>query len=142
MKSREEQRSQDKNEGQRLDIWLWASRFYKSRKIATDAVKGGHVWVNRKRGKPSTMVGINDELRVKRFPYEYTVIVIALSKKRLGAPLARELYQETESSRSNREQKQQQLRDQRAAIKYDRKRPGKRDRQKMLEIKTQNPEYE
>jgi len=142
MKSREEQRPQNKNEGQRLDIWLWASRFYKSRKIATDAVKGGHVWVNSKRGKPSTMVDINDELRIKRFPYEHTVIVSALSRKRLGAPLARELYQETESSRSSREQKQQQLRDQRAAIKYDRKRPGKRDRQKMLEIKTQNPEFE
>jgi ribosome-associated heat shock protein Hsp15 len=142
MKSSEKQRSQDNTEGQRLDIWLWASRFYKSRKIATDAVKGGHVWVNRKRGKPSTMVSINDELRIKHFPYEYTVVVGALSRKRLGAPLARELYQETESSQRSRKRKQQQLRDQRAAIKYDRKRPGKRDRQKMLEIKTQNPEYE
>ncbi|MGI9319691.1 MAG: S4 domain-containing protein, partial [bacterium] len=70
MKSAGDQHKLDADQGQRLDIWLWVSRFYKSRKVATDAVKGGHVWVNKKRGKPSRIVRVNDEIRIKRYPLE------------------------------------------------------------------------
>ena len=127
---------------QRLDIWLWASRFYKSRRIASDAVKGGHVWVNSKRSKPSRKVKINDELRIKRFPHEYTVIITALSAKRLSAQLAKALYQETELSKDKRLETAQLLKNQKAGVRFDRQRPGKRARSKMLDIKHQNPEFE
>ena len=142
MKSRGKPHEKDDSNNQRLDIWLWASRFYKSRKIASDAVKGGHVWVNSKRSKPSRKVKINDELRIKRFPHEYTVIITALSTKRLGASLAKDLYQETELSEKKRVEKTQLLRNQKAGVRFDRQRPGKRARSKMLDIKHQNPEFE
>lgn len=142
MKSDHSQQAIEDSRGQRLDTWLWASRFYKSRKIATDAVTGGHVWVNNKRSKPSKTVKINDELRIKRSSGEFTVIITGLSLKRLGAPMASKLYQETELSRSKREIKQQLMRDQRAGLQFDHKRPGKRDRQKMLRAKTLQPKFE
>ncbi|MGB5708631.1 MAG: RNA-binding S4 domain-containing protein [Arenicellales bacterium] len=142
MKSNDGQHALEDSGGQRLDIWLWASRFYKTRKIATDAVAGGHVWVNNKRSKPSKTVKIDDELRVKRSSQEFTLIITGLSLKRLGAPMAAKLYQETELSRSKRKIKQQLMRDQRAGIQFDHKRPGKRDRQKMMRAKTLQPKFE
>lgn len=142
MKSNDGQHALEDSGGQRLDIWLWASRFYKTRKIATDAVAGGHVWVNNKRSKPSKTVKIDDELRVKRSSQEFTLIITGLSLKRLGAPMAATLYQETELSRSKRKIKQQLMRDQRAGIQFDHKRPGKRDRQKMMRAKTLQPKFE
>ncbi len=142
MKSNDGQHALEDSGGQRLDIWLWASRFYKTRKIATDAVAGGHVWVNNKRSKPSKTVKIDDQLRVKRSSQEFTLIITGLSLKRLGAPMAAKLYQETELSRSKRKIKQQLMRDQRAGIQFDHKRPGKRDRQKMMRAKTLQPKFE
>jgi ribosome-associated heat shock protein Hsp15 len=142
MKSNDGQHALEDSGGQRLDIWLWASRFYKTRKIATDAAAGGHVWVNNKRSKPSKTVKIDDELRVKRSSQEFTLIITGLSLKRLGAPMAATLYQETELSRSKRKIKQQLMRDQRAGIQFDHKRPGKRDRQKMMRAKTLQPKFE
>ena len=142
MKSRNAPPRQDDTDGQRLDIWLWASRFYKSRKLASDAVKGGHVWVNSKRSKPARTVKINDELRIKRFPFEYTVIIKALSSTRLGASLAKDLFRETDLSKEKREEKEQLLKNQRSGVRFDRKRPDKRDRSKMLNIKHQSPELD
>ena len=142
MKSKDAKPEEHILNSQRLDIWLWASRFYKTRKIATDAVKGGHVWINNKRSKPSRLVKINDELRIKRFPYEYTVTITALSSKRLSASLAKQLFHETEPSRIKRLEKERLLKNQRAGVRYDRRRPDKRDRNKMLGIKRQNPEFE
>lgn len=127
--------------GQRLDIWLWASRFHKSRKLATEAIKGGHVSVNGKRAKPSRQVSVGDRLRIRRFPQEFTVHITGLSLKRLSAPLAAELYRETDQSLAARQQKQQLMRDQRAGLRYDRRKPGKRDRKKMLKVKQQLPEW-
>lgn len=127
--------------GQRLDTWLWASRFYKSRKIANDAVKGGHVAVNQQRAKPSKNIKLSDEIRIRRFPQTFVVVVTGLSEKRLSAPLAAALYEETEDSKMQREEKNQQMRDQRAGLKYERKRPGKRDREKMLRVKNQQPDW-
>jgi ribosome-associated heat shock protein Hsp15 len=134
--------SHDEIDSQRLDIWLWASRFYKTRKIASDAIKGGHISVNGKRSKPARTIKTGDQIKIKRFPVEYTVIVHRVSDKRLGAALAAELYCETEQSQFDRETKLQQLKDQREGLRYDRKRPGKRDRQKMLKVKNQIPDLD
>ena len=124
-------------QSQRLDTWLWASRFYKTRKIAADAVKAGHIWINGQRGKPAKPVRLADRLKIRRHFQEYIVIVSGLSDKRLGAPLAAALYQETAESQLLREQKQQILQNQRAGLRYDRTRPNKRDRQKMMHVKYQ-----
>ena len=116
--------------------------FYKTRKYATEAIKGGHVAVNGQRGKPAKAVKPGDQLRIKRFPVEYLVTIVGLSEKRLGAPFAAKLYEESEQSQIDRENKLQQLKDQRQGLRYDRKRPGKRDRQKMLKVKNQAPEID
>ncbi len=129
-----------KSDCQRLDTWLWASRFYKSRKLATEAIKGGHIAVNTQRAKPSKLVKLEDEVRIRRFPQTFVVIITGLSEKRLGAPLARELYCETEQSREEREAKNLLMKNQRAGIQYDRQKPDKRKRQRMLAVKNQLPE--
>jgi ribosome-associated heat shock protein Hsp15 len=63
----------------RIDKWLWAARFFKTRALAAQAVKGGKVEVNGQRAKPAKMVRINDELRIRRDPYEYIVTVLGLT---------------------------------------------------------------
>lgn len=141
MKTSKQTRS-DINENQRLDVWLWASRFYKTRKIAADALKGGHISVNNQRGKPAKTVKVGDELRIKRFPVEFTVTISNLSDKRLSASLAAGLYVESELSQTARQEKLQLLNDQRQGLRYDHKRPGKRDRQKMLSVKNQIPDFD
>ena len=123
----------------RLDIWLWSSRFYKSRKLATDAIKGGHIWVNGNRAKPAKAVRIDDQLRIRKFPHEFIVDIKGLSEKRLGAPLARELYEELPESILNREEKQLLFKSNNMGIQHARKRPSGRDRKKMLAVKNQTP---
>lgn len=80
-------------------------------------------------------------LRIRRFPLEYIVEVTGLSEKRLSAALAAGLYCETADSEAARNAKSQLMRDQRAGLRYDRRRPGKRDRDKMLKIKNQQPDW-
>ena len=87
----------------RIDKWLWAARFYKTRTLAAAAVTGGHVHVNGARVKAARTVAIGDELRIVRNELEFVVIVQALSDKRGPAPVARTLYEETEESRAARE---------------------------------------
>jgi ribosome-associated heat shock protein Hsp15 len=123
---------------QRLDTWLWVSRFFKTRKLAGEAVKAGHVAVNGQRAKAAKLVRINDHIHVQRRHQEYTVIMLAHSDKRLGAQLAAALYQETDSSRRQREAKQLLYRQNRIGIKYDHRKPGKHDRRSMLKFKRQD----
>ncbi len=85
---------------------------------------------------------INDELRIKRLQQEFIVRVTGLSNKRLGASLAASLFDETRESVDSREQKDLLLKNQRAGLRYDSRRPDKRDRQKMVQVKNQDPEWE
>ncbi len=127
---------------QRLDTWLWASRFYKTRKVSVDAIKNGRVTVNGQRAKPACLIGLNDELRIKRYQQEFSVVVTGLSDKRLGAPLAVNLYCETRESIESRIQQESLLKNQRAGLRFDDKRPGKRDRHKMVQVKNQIPDWD
>jgi len=127
-------------DSQRLDTWLWASRFYKSRKLATEAIKGGHIAVNTQRAKPSKLVKVQDQVRIRKFPQTYVVNIQNLSSKRLSAPLAAEMYKETDNSKTEREEKNLLMKAQRAGVRYDRQKPDKRNRQKMLEVKNQQPD--
>jgi ribosome-associated heat shock protein Hsp15 len=89
--------------GVRLDKWLWAARFYKTRSLATAAVAGGKVHLNGERAKPAKPVAPGDTVRVRLPPYEWTVVVRALAERRGSAQVAAGLYEETAASRAARE---------------------------------------
>ncbi|MFZ5760807.1 MAG: RNA-binding S4 domain-containing protein [Thermodesulfobacteriota bacterium] len=113
----------------RIDKWLWAARFYKTRSMAAQAVSGGHVHVNGSRVKAARGVGVGDELRIVRDEIEFVVVVQALSERRGPATVARTLYEETEASIAARLQCNEERRLQRLAGDLPPpKRPGKRDR--------------
>jgi ribosome-associated heat shock protein Hsp15 len=87
----------------RLDKWLWAARFFKTRALATDAVVGGHVHLNGTRVKPAKEVRVGDRLSIRVGPTEWTIDVRALSDRRGPATLARTLYEELPESQQARE---------------------------------------
>lgn len=112
----------------RLDKWLWAARFYKTRSLASEAIKGGKVSVNNARAKPSREVETGDRLVLRQGYDEKTVVVLALSDKRGSATAAQQLYQETEESLQKRE-KEKELRKLSAAQRaHGEGRPSKRER--------------
>src|SRR5437868_5826200 len=94
----------------RIDKWLWAARFFKTRSQATDAVAGGKVSINGDSAKPAKMVQPGDEIRVRLGPYEHVIIVRALSERRGPASAAALLYDETEASQAARAKLSEQLR--------------------------------
>jgi len=91
------------NEETRIDKWLWAARFFKTRSLAAAAVNGGKVEVNGARAKPSRAVRPGDEINVRRGLYEWTVVVTHAATLRGAAPQAQLLYQETAASMRKRE---------------------------------------
>ncbi|MBV2130885.1 ribosome-associated heat shock protein Hsp15 [Arsukibacterium indicum] len=90
------------NDGIRLDKWLWACRFYKTRALAKSMIEGGKVHYNDQRCKASRQVEIGATIKLAQGSDEKTVIVLGLSEKRLAAPLAQALYQETAASTEQR----------------------------------------
>jgi ribosome-associated heat shock protein Hsp15 len=94
----------------RIDTWLWAARFFKTRSLATKAVVGGHVEINQEPCKPSKPVGPGDRVRVKAGRTVYDVAVVGIGHKRGSAKAARQLYEETAASRAERERVAEQLR--------------------------------
>ncbi len=87
----------------RLDKWLWAARFFKTRTLATDAVNGGHVHLNGSRSKPGRNLRIGESITIRKGPYEYQVIVRDLSNRRGPAKVAVTLYEESPESVAKRE---------------------------------------
>jgi len=86
----------------RIDKWLWAARFYKTRTLATAAIAAGHVSVNGERAKASRALREGDEVAVRKPPFEHVVAVRAFSERRGGAADAALLYAETPESRERR----------------------------------------
>jgi ribosome-associated heat shock protein Hsp15 len=82
----------------RIDKWLWAARFFKTRSLAAEAVAGGKVEINGGRAKPSRNVRPGEKLNIRKGPFEWTVIVRGIAKNRGPAPQARLLFDETEES--------------------------------------------
>jgi ribosome-associated heat shock protein Hsp15 len=119
----------------RLDKWLWAARFYKTRGLASDAIAGGKVQVNGDRAKRARPVQPGDEIRIRQGPYEHHVVVRALSGRRGPASAAAELYEETPASRAAREAMAVQLRSVHAAFVPDKGRPTKKDRRELGRLK-------
>ncbi len=95
----------------RLDKWVWAARFFKTRQLAIEAIAAGHVDVNGDRAKPAKTIRVGDELTLRRPPYSTQLVVQAICEKRVSAPLARELYDETPESIAARQALQNELRD-------------------------------
>jgi len=119
----------------RLDKWLWATRFYKTRALASEAVAGGKVQVNGDRAKRARPVQPGDEVRIRQGPYEHHVVVRALSARRGPASAAAELYEETPASRAAREAMALQLKSLHAAFVPDKGRPTKKDRRELGRLK-------
>jgi ribosome-associated heat shock protein Hsp15 len=116
----------------RIDKWLWAARFFKTRSLAAEAIAGGKVMVAGERVKPAKMLQAGDEVRVRLGPYEHVVIVERLSERRGPATVAATLYEETAASRAARERLAEQLKMAPAAFVYEEKgRPTKRDRREL-----------
>jgi ribosome-associated heat shock protein Hsp15 len=112
----------------RIDKWLWAARFFKTRSMATDAVDGGKVRLNGERVKPARNVKIGDRLDIDNGATEWEVIVDDLAEKRGSATIAQTLYTETQESIERRDRKAEQrkyFREPGADLKG---RPTKRDR--------------
>ena len=116
----------------RVDKWLWAARFYKTRSLATEAVAGGKVEVNGERAKPAKTVKPGDEIRLRLGPYEHILIVRQLAERRGPASVAQTLYEETEASREARQRLSTQLAAAPAMFIYEEKgRPTKKDRRDL-----------
>jgi ribosome-associated heat shock protein Hsp15 len=88
----------------RIDKWLWAARFFKTRALATEAVAGGRVHVNGERVKPAKLIHTDDVLEITRGTERWTLCVLQLAERRGPASVAQTLYSETEESRTAREQ--------------------------------------
>lgn len=121
----------DEPEAVRLDRWLWAARWFKTRGLATEAVTGGKVHLNGRRVKPATDVRAGDELRIRKGPYTFTVVVTGVAQRRGPARQAASLYQETEESAAARELRRIQMRDMPVPTYEGKGRPTKRKRREL-----------
>lgn len=115
----------------RIDKWLWAARFFKTRSLATDAVAGGRVHMDGQRVKPAKEVRVGDRLEITIGEAVFAVEVLALADKRGPASQAQGLYAESEESRATRE-RQRDLRRMAPPLGHDlHGRPSKRDRRRL-----------
>jgi ribosome-associated heat shock protein Hsp15 len=112
----------------RIDRWLWAARFFKTRGLATEAVQGGRVRLNGERPKPAKDVCVGDTVEVRIGEIRWTVVVHGVAEKRGSAKVAAILYQETEESVAERERA---AAERKASPRLDGPRPTKQDRRRM-----------
>jgi ribosome-associated heat shock protein Hsp15 len=120
----------------RIDKWLWAARFFKTRSLATAAVDGGKVQLNGDRVKPSRNVKVGDTLDIDNGATEWQVVIAALSEVRSAAPIAQTLYSETEASIARRQKEAEQKKYFREPGADIRGRPTKRDRRQLGRTKS------
>jgi ribosome-associated heat shock protein Hsp15 len=115
----------------RIDKWLWAARFFKTRGAATEAVVGGHVHVNGERVKPARDLKVSDRLEIRRGQQRFTVVVTGLAERRGPAAAAAELYDETPESVAERERRREERRLAKPVGADLTARPTKRDRRRL-----------
>ena len=124
----------------RLDRWLWAARFFKTRTLAKAAIEGGKIELDGHKPKVSKEVAIGAKLTVRIGGYEHIVEVTGLADKRGSASIAQTLYQESESSLASREALRAELRMQRAGLRIPQTRPTKHQRQAIKTLKQNQPQ--
>lgn len=118
----------------RVDKWLWAARFFKTRSLATQAVSGGKVHLNGQRCKPAHPLRQGDKLMITIGIYEFAVEVLALSEMRRPAVEARLLYSESPESIAARQQQRELRKMADAGFSAPAHKPGKRDRRKIRDF--------
>lgn len=124
----------DSKNGVRLDKWLWAARFFKTRSLATQEIGKGRIGINGQVAKPSREMRIGDEVEIRQGPIARTVIVRGLSHTRGPAPVAQALYEETPQSVATREEAARTRRESpEPALAIDQGRPTKRDRRQLAD---------
>ncbi|WP_355660315.1 ribosome-associated heat shock protein Hsp15 [Halomonas salifodinae] len=123
----------------RLDKWLWAARFFKTRALAKKAIEGGKVHYNGDRAKTSKSVEVGALIRVPQGWDAWEVEVLALSDQRRGAPEARALYRETAESEARREREAEARRLTNQAMQHPLKRPDKKQRRDIRRFKDHSP---
>ena len=121
----------------RIDKWLWAARFYKTRSLATEEIDKGRVRINDLEVKPAKEVKTGDTVVLRHGPVTRTLVVRGISDKRGGAPAAQLLYEETEASIKSREKLAEQQRLEPASS-LEHGRPTKRDRRSIDKVTTKN----
>ena len=121
----------------RLDKWLWAARFYKTRSLAREMVQGGKVHYNGQRCKASKNVELGALLSIRQGELLFEVCIEAISEQRLGAPIAQTLYKETEKSIAKREQYQVLRKLSLQNAPHPDRKPNKKERRELIHAKTQ-----
>lgn len=119
----------------RIDKWLWAARFFKTRSLAAEAVAGGKVKVNGERAKPAKTIRVGDEVRIRIEPFEHVIRVQGLSERRGSATEAQLLYEESEESKAARKELATQLAANKIYMGADKGRPSKKDRRELVRFK-------
>jgi ribosome-associated heat shock protein Hsp15 len=119
----------------RLDKWLWAARFFKTRSVAREAVSGGKVHLNGNRAKPGRTINIGDELRIQRGEDEFVITIVEPSSRRGPATVARTLYEESDESRIRREKLAEERKLERQQHATRERRPDKRQRRNIVRFK-------
>jgi ribosome-associated heat shock protein Hsp15 len=122
--------------GIRIDRWLWAARFFKTRSLAKTAVEGGKVHVDGQRAKPAKELRLGQTLTIRKGLQEQTVVVEALSEQRGSATIAQTLYKETPESIELREISVSRRRMERAGLTVPSGRPNKKDRRALSQLKS------
>ena len=121
----------------RIDKWLWAARFFKTRSIAKTAIEGGKVHLDGQRVKVSREIAVGETLVIKQGWDEKEVVVLGLSAQRGPAPVARQLYEETAASIEKREREAQARKAAGGAVARPTQKPGKHQRKALERLRKQ-----
>ena len=127
----------DTADSQRLDKWLWAARFFKTRKLASEAIAGGKVHVNGQRSKPGKDIKIGNQLSISKGPYRWDLTVTGLSKQRGPASEAALLYEEAPESHARRQEQIAQRKTEHEFSNHPETRPNKKQRRLIHRFKRQ-----
>ena len=125
----------------RIDRWLWAARFFKTRSLAKAAVEGGKVHVDDQRSKPAKAVRIGQTVEVRKGTVVMTVVVKDLSEQRGSAQIAQTLYEETAASIEKREILSSRRKMERAGLQVPSTRPSKKDRRDLRKLKDRSEHF-
>jgi len=128
------------SDGVRLDKWLWAARFYKTRALAREMVDGGKVHYNGQRSKPGKVVELNAELTLRQGNDERTVVVAGITAQRRPASEAQQLYHETDASIEKREKMAQARKMNALTMPHPDRRPDKKERRDLMKFKLSGDE--
>ncbi len=127
--------NQDNIDKLRIDKWCWMTRFYKTRRLATEAIVRGHVFVNGQKVKPAYTVKLNDIIKLSKSHIDWEVQLVSIPKRRGPAKEAQSMYQETAEGLKNRLEQEAQSRADRVTRPREENKPDKHQRKKLRHLK-------